>query len=145
MSDETVSRFIIISGVVLVGILTRWIFRRRAAKRAGSGTVEIVVWARAGRVPGLARKKKWIKAKVTVDEAGRLVWVKPAGEAVALTLRSQESRPRDKSDLWFLDPGTPVWDATTSDGQELGIVIPQAREHWFVEKLPVGGLSVMKP
>ncbi|MFI2488101.1 hypothetical protein ACH47X_14390 [Promicromonospora kroppenstedtii] len=145
MPDEVVGPLFIFGGIVLGGLVVQWIFRRRAAKRAGSGTVEIVVWARAGRVPGLARKKKWIKAKATADEAGRLVWVKPAGEAVALTLRSQESRPRDKSDLWFLDPGTPVWDATTSDGQELGIVIPQAREHWFVEKLPVDGLSLTKP
>ncbi|MFE7506459.1 hypothetical protein [Promicromonospora sp. NPDC057488] len=119
--------------------MARWLFRRAAAKRSGSGVVQVVVWARSGKVPGLARQKKWVKAKVSADEAGRLVWVEPAGEPVALTLRSRESRPRGKSDLWFLDPGTPVWDATTPDGQELSIVIPQAREHWFVEKLPGGG------
>lgn len=145
MSDDRIGFVILAGSIALAGLLTRWIFRRRAAKRVGSGTVEMVVWARSGRVPGLARKKKWVKAKVGVDEAGRLVWVKPAGEPLTLTLKSQESRPRDKSDLWFLDPGTPVWDAVTADGQELGIVIPQAREHWFVEKLPVEGLSVTKP
>ncbi|MGW2091650.1 hypothetical protein [Promicromonospora sukumoe] len=99
--------------------------------------MEIVVWARSGKVPGLARQKKWVKAKVSADQSGRLVWVKPAGEPLALTLRSRESRPRNKTDLFFLDPGTPVWEAVTADGQELGIVIPQAREHAFVEQLPV--------
>lgn len=145
MPDEAVGPLFIILGIVFSGLVAQWSFRHRAVRRTGSGTVEIVVWARSGRVPGLARKKKWVKAKVAVDEVGRLVWAKPAGEAVTLTLRSRESRPRGKSDLWFLDPGTPIWDATTPDGQELGIVIPQAREHWLVEKLPVGGLSVMKP
>ncbi|MFJ3403583.1 hypothetical protein [Promicromonospora sp. NPDC090134] len=145
MPDEAVGPLFIILGIVLSGLVAQWSFRHRAVRRTGSGTAEIVVWARSGHVPGLARKKKWVKAKAGVDESGRLVWVKPAGEAVTLTLRSRESRPRDKGDLWFLDPGTPIWDAVTADGQELGIVIPQAREHWLVEKLPVGGLSVMKP
>jgi hypothetical protein len=75
--------------------------------------------------------------KVSVDESGRLVWIKPAGEPLAVTLQSRDSRPRNKSDLWFLDPGTPVWDAVTADGQELGIVVPQARERSIVELLPV--------
>jgi hypothetical protein len=133
-----ISGFLILTVcIALSGVIVRWIFRRQAAKRAGPGVVEMVVWARSGRVPGLARQKKWVKAKVRVDESGRLVWVRPAGDAVALTLRSRESRPRNKSDLWFLDPGTPVWEAVTADGQELGIVILQAREHWIVEQLPV--------
>jgi hypothetical protein len=71
-----------------------------------------------------------------VGESGQLVWVKPAGDPVAVTLQSHDSRPRNKSDLWFLDPGTPVWEAVTADGQELGIVIPQSREEWFVKQLP---------
>ncbi|MFI2362250.1 hypothetical protein [Promicromonospora sp. NPDC019610] len=145
MPEEVVGPLFIFVGIVLTGLVMQWIFRRRAAERVGSGTAEIVVWARSGHVPGLARKKKWVKAKAAVDESGRLVWVKPAGEAVTLTLLGREPRPRDKSDLWFLDPGTPVWDAVTTDGQELGIVIPQPREYWFAEKLPGGGLSVMKP
>jgi hypothetical protein len=113
------------------------LFRRAAAKRAGSGVVQIIIWARSGKVPGLSRQKKWTKAKVSVDDSGRLVWVKPAGDPLAVTLQSREPRPRNKTDLFFLDPGTPVWDAVTADGQELGIVIPQAREHSFVEQLPV--------
>ncbi|WP_157237108.1 hypothetical protein [Promicromonospora sukumoe] len=117
--------------------MARWLFGRAAVKRSGSGVVQVIVWARSGKVPGLARQKKWVKAKVSADEVGRLVWVKPAGEPVELTLRSREPRPRNKSDLFFLDPGTPVWEATTPDGQEIGIVIPQAREHSFVEQLPV--------
>lgn len=137
MSDEIVGFLIIVLMIALAGVVTQWIFRRQAARRAGSGTVEVVVWARSGKVPGLARQKKWVKAKVSADESGRLVWVKPAGEPLALTLRSRESRPRNKTDLFFLDPGTPVWEAVTADGQELGIVIPQAREHGFVEQLPV--------
>ncbi|GAA2217830.1 hypothetical protein GCM10010413_02590 [Promicromonospora sukumoe] len=137
MSDEIVGVVIIVLMIALAGVVTQWIFRRQAARRAGSGTVEIVVWARSGKVPGLARQKKWVKAKVSADESGRLVWVKPAGEPLALTLRSRESRPRNKTDLFFLDPGTPVWEAVTADGQELGIVIPHAREHAFVEQLPV--------
>lgn len=136
MPDEAVGPLFTIVSVALGGILGRWILRRRAARRAGSGTVEVVVWARSGKVPGLARQKKWVKAKVSADESGRLVWVNPAGEPLALTLRSRESRPRNKTDLFFLDPGTPVWEAVTADGQELGIVIPQAREHAFVEQLP---------
>ncbi|MFE7506930.1 hypothetical protein [Promicromonospora sp. NPDC057488] len=56
---------------------------------------------------------------------------------MALTLRSREPRPRNKTDLFFLDPGTPVWEAVTTDGQELSIVIPQAREHAFADQLPV--------
>lgn len=97
----------------------------------------MVVWARSGRVPGLSRRKKWVKVKARVDESKSLVWVKPSGDPVAVTLRSRQSRPRNKSDLWFLDPGTPVWEAVTADGQELGLVIPQAREWWIVEQLPV--------
>jgi hypothetical protein len=99
------------------------LFRRAAAERAGSGVVQIIIWARSGKVPGLARQKKWVKAKVSADEAGRLVWVRPAGESLALTLHSRESRLRNKTDLFFLDPGTPVWDAVTAEGQELGFVI----------------------
>lgn len=125
------------AAVALSAVVSRWLFRRAAANRAGSGVVLMVVWARSGRVPGLKRQKKWAKVKARVDESGYLVWVKPAGDPVAVTLRSHQSRPRNKSDLWFLDPGTPVWEAVTADGQELGIVIPQAREHWIVEKLPV--------
>lgn len=103
------------------------------------GSRPLLRWSRAtrsGKVPGLKRQKKWVKAKARVDESGRLEWVKPAGDPVAVTLRSHESRPRNKSDLWFLDPGTPVWEAVTADGQELGIMIPQAREHWIIEQLP---------
>lgn len=116
--------------------VAQWLLRRAAAKRSGSGVVQIVVWARSGKVPGLRRQKKWVKAKVRVGESGQLVWVKPAGDPVTLTLQSHESRPRNKSDLWFLDPGTPVWEAVTADGQELGIVIPQSREEWIVKQLP---------
>jgi hypothetical protein len=137
MSDDAIGVIIIVVAIVLTGAVMTWIFRRAAAKRDGSGVVQVIVWARSGRVPGLARQKKWIKAKVSVDESGRLVWVKPAGEPLAITLQSRDSRPRDKSDLWFLDPGTPVWDVVTADGQELGIVIPQARERSIVEQLPV--------
>lgn len=137
-----IGNFVILAvAIALCGVVATWIFRRAASKRAGSGVVQIIVWARSGRVPGLARQKKWTKAKVSVDDAGRLVWVKPAGESLVVTLRSRESRPRNKSDLWFLDPGTPVWEAVTADGQELGIVIPQAREHWIVEQLPVAEQS----
>jgi hypothetical protein len=124
-------------------VVAQWILRRAAAKRSGSGTVQMVVWARSGKVPGLKRQKKWVKAKARVDESGRLEWVKPAGDALAVTLRSHDSRPRNKSDLWFLDPGTPVWEAVTSDGQELGIVIPQARERWIVKQLPAADEPVM--
>lgn len=137
MSDNAIGFIILVVAIVLTGAVSMWLFRRAAAKRAGSGVVQIIVWARSGRVPGLARQKKWTKAKVSVDESGRLVWLKPTGEPLAVTLQSRDSRPRDKSDLWFLDPGTPVWDAVTADGQELGIVIPQAREHSIVEQLPV--------
>jgi hypothetical protein len=93
--------------------------------------------------PALKRQKKWVKVKARVDESGRLEWVKPAGDALTVTLRSHEPRPRNKSDLWFLDPGTPVWEAITSDGQELGIVIPQAREHWIVKQLPAADEPAM--
>jgi hypothetical protein len=124
-------------------VVANWLFRRAAAKRSGSGVVRVVVWARSGKVPGLKRQKKWVKAKVRVGESGRLVWVKPAGEPVALTLQSHEARPRNKSDLWFLDPGTPVWEAVTADGQELGIVIPQSRELWFVKQLPAADEPAM--
>lgn len=123
-----ISGFLIIAfAIALSGAVATWTFRRTAAKRAGSGVVQMVVWARSGRVPGLARQKKWTKVKARVDESGRLVWVKPARDPLVVTLRSRESRPRNKSDLWFLDPGTPVWEAVTADGEEIGIVIPQAR------------------
>jgi hypothetical protein len=141
VSDDLIGILILVLGIVFAGVVAQWIFRRRASKRSGSGVVELVVWARDGRVPGLARRKKWVKAKVSVDESGRLVWVKPAGDPLVVTLLSRDSRPRNKSDLWFLDPGTPVWEAVTADGQELGIVIPQAREHWIVEQLPVAEQS----
>lgn len=137
MSDDAIGVIVLVVAIVLTGAVSTWLFRLAAAKRAGSGVVQVIVWVRSGRVPGLAREKRWIKAKVSVDESGRLVWVKPAGEPLAVTLQSRDSRPRDKSDLWFLDPGTPVWDAVTVDGQELGIVIPQARERSIVEQLPV--------
>jgi hypothetical protein len=136
MSDDFVGVLILVAGIVLAGVVAQWIRRRAAAKRSGSGVVEMVVWARSGKVPGLKRQKKWVKAKVRVGESGQLVWVKPAGDPVAMTLQSHESRPRNKSDLWFLDPGTPIWEAVTADGQELGIVIPQSREQWFVKQLP---------
>jgi len=136
--NDTIAGFLVFVVVFVLGCgVVMWIFRLAAAKRAGSGIVLMVVWARSGRVPGLARQKKWVKVKARVDESGRLVWVKPAGDPVAVTLRSRESRPRNKSDLWFLDPGTPVWEAVTADGQELGIAIPQTREHRIVEQLPV--------
>ncbi|GHH72388.1 hypothetical protein [Promicromonospora soli] len=141
MSDDLIGILIIVLGIGFAGVVAQWIFRRSASKRSGSGVVQMMVWARTGRVPGLARQKKWVKAKVSVDESGRLVWVKPAGDPLAVTLRSRESRPRNKSDLWFLDPGTPVWEAVTADGQELGIVIPQPREHSIVEQLPVAEQS----
>ena len=136
MNDISGYVFLVI-GIALSGVAARWLFRRAAAKRSGSGVVQMVVWARSGKVPGLKRQKKWAKTKARVDESGHLVWVKPAGDPVAVTLRSGESRPRNKGDLWFLDPGTPVWEAVTADDKELGIVIPQAREHWIVEQLPV--------
>lgn len=130
--------FLVFFAVFALGAaLVRWLFRRAAANRAGSDVVQMIVWARTGHVPGLARTKKWVKVKARVDDSGRLAWVKPTGDPVAVTLRSYDPRPRNKSDLWFLDPGTPVWEAVTADGQELGIVVPQAREHWIVEKLPV--------
>lgn len=133
-----ISGFLIIAASIAVsGVIVRWIFRRAAANRAGSDVVQMIVWARTGHVPGLARTKKWVKVKARVDDSGRLAWVKSTGDPVAVTLRSYEPRPRNKSDLWFLDPGTPVWEAVTIDGQELGIVVPQAREHWIMEKLPV--------
>ncbi|PUB29994.1 hypothetical protein C8K30_102372 [Promicromonospora sp. AC04] len=135
---DTVIGFVIIALFVgLAAIGAQWLFRRAAAKRTGTGLVQIIIWARSGRVPGLSRQKKWTKAKVSVDESGRLVWTKPAGDSLAVKLQSRDSRPRNKSDLWFLDPGTPVWDAVTEDGQDLGIVIPQARERSIVERLPV--------
>lgn len=140
-----------ISGYVFLALaiaasfaVAQWFFRRAAAKRSGSGVVQMVVWACSGKVPGLKRQKKWVKAKARVDESGRLVWVKPAGDVLAVTLRSHESRPRNKSDLWFLDPGTPVWEAVTADGQELGIVIPQAREHWIVDQLPTEDSAIIQ-
>jgi hypothetical protein len=136
MSDEVIGPVMILVGILCAGAVSTWIVRRAAAKRSGSGVVQIVVWARSGKVPGLKRQKKWVKAKVRVGESGQLAWVKPAGDPVAMTLQSHESRPRNKSDLWFLDPGTPVWEAVTADGQELGIVIPQSREQWFVKQLP---------
>jgi hypothetical protein len=132
-----IGNYVFLGLCVAAGLaVAQWLFRRAAAKRSGSGVVQLVVWARSGKVPGLKRTKKWVKAKPRVGESGRLEWVKPAGDPVALTLRSHESRPRNKGDLWFLDPGTPVWEAVTADGQELGIVIPQAREHWIIEQLP---------
>ncbi|GGM12903.1 hypothetical protein ACFQBY_06630 [Promicromonospora citrea] len=139
MSEDLVGLLFIVAGVALAGAFSRWLFRRAARGRVGSGVVEVVLWAPSGRLPGLSRKKKWIKAKVTTDEAGRLVWVKPAGEPVSLTLRSRDPRPRNKSDLFFLDPGTPVWEALTDDDQELRLVIPQESEHRFVEQFPVHG------
>lgn len=137
MSDDLIGILVLVLAIVFAGVVAQWIFRQRAAKRSGSGVVQMVVWARDGWVPGLARQKKWVKVKARVDESGRLVWVKPAGDPVTVTLRSRKSRPRNKSDLWFLDPGTPVWEAVTADGQELGIVIPQARERSIVQQLPV--------
>lgn len=127
MSGDVIGVIILVVAIVLTGAFSMWLFRWATVKRAGSGVAQVIVWARSGRVPGRARQKKWIKAKVSVYESDRLVWVKPAGEPLAVTLQSRDSRPRDKSDLWFLDPGTPVWDAVTVDGEELGIVIPQAR------------------
>lgn len=135
--NEIIGFLVFFAVFALGAALVRWFFRRAAANRSGSDVVQMIVWARTGKVPGLARTKKWVKVKARADESGRLVWVKPAGDPVALTLRSHESRPRNKSDLWFLDPGTPVWEAITADGQELGIVIPQARERGIVDRLPV--------
>jgi len=145
MAEEFVAILFIIVGIALAGVVSQRLFRRAAGRRSGSGVVQAVVWARSGKVPGLSRNKKWVKAKVGVDEVGRLVWVRPAGEPVAVTLRSRTSRPRGRSDLWFLDPGTPVWDAVTADGQELGLVIMQAREHWLVTKLPVAEAATTLP
>ncbi|GAB3172599.1 hypothetical protein GCM10027059_42330 [Myceligenerans halotolerans] len=118
-------------------LLFQFISRRQATRCTGTESVQIIIWARSGKVPGLHKPKKWTKAVVTVDEEQRLTWVKPQGEPIALILRSRESRPRTAKDLFFLDPGTPVWDAVTADGQELGIVIPRASEQGFAAKLAV--------
>ncbi|MFE7506929.1 hypothetical protein [Promicromonospora sp. NPDC057488] len=78
MSDEVVLILSIVISISLAAVVAKWLFRRTAAKRSGSGVVQVIVWARSGKAPGLARQKKWVKAKVSVDESGRLVWVKPA-------------------------------------------------------------------
>jgi hypothetical protein len=56
MSDEVIGALTILVGILCAGAVSRWIFRWAAAKRSGSGVVEIVVWARSGKVPGLKRQ-----------------------------------------------------------------------------------------
>jgi hypothetical protein len=116
MSDDAIGVIIFVVTFVLTGAVSTWLFRLAAAKHASSGIVRIVVWLRSGRVPGLARQKKWTRAKVSVDESDRLVRVKPPGEPLAITLRSRDSRPRDKRDLWAFDLGH----SGLLDGQGLG-------------------------
>jgi hypothetical protein len=135
---EIISTVIVALAGITGGMLVfQLISRKQAARRKGVESVQIIIWARSGKVPGLHKQKKWTKAVVTVDEEQRLTWVKPQGEPIALTLVSHEPRPRGAKDLFFLDPGTPVWDAVTADGQELGIVIPRISEQDVASKLAV--------
>lgn len=55
MSDDMIGSIVLVVAIVLTGAVSTWLFRLAAAKRAGSGVVQVIVWARSGLVPGPAR------------------------------------------------------------------------------------------
>jgi hypothetical protein len=76
MSNDAIGVIILVVAIVLAGAVSTWFFRWAAAKRAGSGVLQVIVWAHSGRLPGLSREKKW-KAK---GERGR-AWPPGVGQA----------------------------------------------------------------